>query len=446
MVSLAILAVLALGLFITTVISVAKVQRLTREKESAESNLAQAISASQMNDDWERLKQEAGGDGVVPYLSGQMRSVNRLVTGNARSTLDEEQLRSLLGLDENAPVKPLIPMIRDMRDELAAAESSRSSAEQSAATARRDYEEARNSIGALQDSHDRTIEALTGQIDTLQAEVDDLRQGFEEGVEFAQADKDDAINDYKAKLTSAETVKQQLNERVQTLEDLVARLRGDTERSSLRPGAEDALVDGTVVNVTPATNEVYLSRGRREKVVLGMTFEVYPIGTTIVRDIDGEYPAGKATIEVIRIDQTSSVARVIRQSRGNPVVVGDVIANAVYDPNKTYTFVVYGNFDTNDDFVATAQEANEIRGIINEWGGTVENDISGNTDFVVLGRRPILPPQPKLDDPPAIVSRYQMLVRQQREYDRLFQTASSTSIPVLNQNRLFTLTGLYADR
>ena len=35
------------------------------------------------------------------------------------------------------------------------------------------------------------------------------------------------------------------------------------------------------------------------------------------------------------------------------MVSGDVIANAVYDPKKSYRFVVFGAFDTDGDGVAT---------------------------------------------------------------------------------------------
>ena len=107
-----------------------------------------------------------------------------------------------------------------------------------------------------------------------------------------------------------------------------------------------------------------------------------------------------------------------------------------------YNFVVFGNFDTNNDFVYTPQERSELAALVEEWGGRVESDISGETDFVVLGQRPTLPPAPKIDDPIEIVQRYRRLAQEQRKYDDLFNTASNTGIPVLNQNRFYTLTGL----
>ncbi len=448
MVFLAILGLLSLALFVTTVISVAKVQRLTREKESAEANLAEAIPADQRGDDWDRLRQEAGTQGVVPYLNDAYRQAARLVTGSSRDDIEEMQnaVRAELELGDEASVPPLLPAIRELQTEIGNLEDALAAAQEDAATARRDYRDVEDRLEEAKDEHEETIAALTREVDRYQSELQAARTNFETTL----ADVEDRIQrmrrDGEETIRELEDENRALDRSVQTLEALVARLRGDVAEDTLRPGAEDALVDGTIVGINPGANEVFISRGRREKIVLGMTFEVYPIGTTIVREADGGYPPGKATIEVIRIDETSSACRIIRSSRGNPVVVNDVIANAVYDPRKTYHFVVFGTFDTNEDGFATVQEEQEIRAIINEWGGEVSDELNGNTDFVVLGRRPILPPEPKLDDPPELIQRYRRLVQQQRRYDELFEAAQATSIPVLNQNRLFTLTGLHADR
>ena len=111
-----------------------------------------------------------------------------------------------------------------------------------------------------------------------------------------------------------------------------------------------------------------------------------------------------------------------------------------------YSFTVFGNFDTNQDGTATAQEIHDIRAIINAWGGETSEDLQGDTDFLVLGERPILPPQPSADAPIEVIQRYLQLQRAVQKYDELFETARDTGIPVLNQNRLYTLTGLYARR
>jgi hypothetical protein len=221
----------------------------------------------------------------------------------------------------------------------------------------------------------------------------------------------------------------------------IARLQGERNRDTIKPTDEFALVDGEVVGLDATDNNVFINRGRRQKIVLGMTFEVYPNAAAIRPGTSGEYNRGKATVEVVKIDENGATARIIRNPRGNPIVRGDVIANAVYDPNKQYTFLVFGNFDANGDGRATADEQNEIKAVISEWGGKTVDSLAGDVDFLVLGQRPILPPQPPSSATEAVVLEYIRLQRLVQEYDRVQQQAAATSVPILNQNRLYTLTG-----
>ncbi len=200
-------------------------------------------------------------------------------------------------------------------------------------------------------------------------------------------------------------------------------------------------MDGEVIGLDAVDGHLFINRGRNHKVVLGLTFEIYSNASQIRPDSSGDYPGGKATVEVIKIDDNSSVCRVIRNPRGNPVVKGDVIANVVYDPKKTYKFMIYGNFDTNRDGRATPDEQVEIRAIIEEWGGVVAESLGGDVDFLVLGSKPIAPPQPPASASSDVIKNFLQEQRRVKEYENILQQAVATSIPILNQNRLYTLTG-----
>jgi hypothetical protein len=118
-----------------------------------------------------------------------------------------------------------------------------------------------------------------------------------------------------------------------------------------------------------------------------------------------------------------------------------VVANAIYDPNKVYTFLVYGNFDANGDGIATQHEAEDVKAVIAAWGGKTTSELTGDVDFLVLGQRPQLPPRPGVNSPLPVVLEYQRIDQMANRYDELFQQATSTSVPVLNENRLYTLIG-----
>lgn len=437
-VSLVVLFVFALGLFATTVIFFAKAQNLQKDLTAAEATMREAVDSTDAR--WSELNAAAGNVPVVTWLDNNFSTLARMTIGRGNATLEqiEGRVNDLL----QGSGTSLIAAIESRDQEIQSLQTSVKSAQAAAAAARADLQAKNREIEGIREDYNRSSAALTAQIESYRAELDSLRDGVQGSTSEHIEMMEEARNQFAAEISN---LQRELNSRRNEIERLETIVRG-FDRSGTRLLAEDeaALTDGTVVGLNPVANEVFISRGQRDNMVLGMTFEVYSSGSRVAPDADGEYPAGKATIEVIRIDENSSVARVLRESRGNPIIEGDLILNPVYDPNKVYRFVVYGNFDTNKDFIYTPQERSDITSIVEEWGGQIDSDISGETDFVVLGQRPVLPPAPKIDDPIEIVQRYRRLAQEQRKYDELFDTASNTGIPVLNQNRFYTLTGLGA--
>ena len=123
-----------------------------------------------------------------------------------------------------------------------------------------------------------------------------------------------------------------------------------------------------------------------------------------------------------------------------------MIANAVFNPDYRFKFLVHGLFDVNNDGTPSVADADYVRRRVIEWGGElVEGDeLTGDLDFIVLGEQPpMLAPLP----PDAGDAEFRAFL-QQREarevYDRLFEQASRAQIPVLNWNRFETLTGMTA--
>ena len=435
-VSLVVLFVFALGMFATTVIFFAKSQDLDKQLSSAKSDLNEAVSAR--DERWQELRTASGSQAVVPWLDDQFSSLSRIVTGRGTATLEQIQTRidNLLGPNAGS----LVAAIEARDSQLSQLSRSEAQARAAADAARADLRAKNEELEAIREDYERSTATLAAQIDGYESELSGLRTEVNDLKDEHIGEMDEARAQFNGEVSN---LQRELNSRRNEIERLETIVQG-FDRSGTRLLAEDeaALIDGTVVGLNPASNEIFISRGRLDNMVLGMTFEVYAANTSVRPNADGDYPSGKATVEVIRIDENSSVARVLRSIRGNPIIEGDSILNPVYDPNKVYNFVVFGNFDTNSDFIFTPQERTDLIALVEEWGGRVESDISGETDFVVLGQRPVLPPAPKIDDPIEIVQRYRRLAQEQRKYDELFNTANNTGIPVLNQNRFYTLTGL----
>ncbi len=444
------ITVFALGtlvFFVLFVVFLAKSQRLGNDLDTAKSDRAAAIRDDEKDDRWEEIKrqaQAAGGKGAVRYLDQSLSDTMKLVTGNRKETPEglKEKISKSLG-EGAAPLWSVLASkdkeIADLNAKLAQAQADRNNAQD-------DLKAASDRIAKIQEENRATVTALNaeiggikGELDRYRAGVEDTQSSMEKRVEDLRAENSRTGSELQGKVDS-------LQQELLVKQEQLDKALGKNEKERLKPGEESALVDARIVGVNPGSNQVYVGVGRKQHAVLGMTFEIYSVGTIIRPDAEGNYPQGKASIELVRVDENSSLARITRQARGNPVIPGDAAANAVYDPKKTYTFCVFGNFDTNNDSVPTPQESADIEALIRDWGGQLSDGISGSTDFLVLGDRPILPPEPKPEDPIELIQRYLKLKQNVQRYDELLDTAKRTSIPILNQNRLFTLTGFSPQR
>ncbi len=446
MIAVAITGTLALTFLVLNFVLLAQVQKQANNVQLRQNELDDAVRSAERDDRWALLRQQAQdqNQGVVRFLDSRMQQTAQLVTGSSRDSADTVNQRITAAMGEGGG--SLLSLVESQRSEIANLERRLEQAEADSEAARSDLQASQDRVGALEDEHRGTVGALRDEIDTYKTDADTYRSelettknDMEDRVEEIRADADTNIRALESDISDLES-------RLAIANDQIRTLRIERSEEGLRPSDEAALVDGRIIGVNSATGEVTIDLGREDRLVLGLSFEVYPGGSSIRPSPSGEYPAGKAAVEVIRIDGTSATCRVIRRTSGNPLLVGDAVANAVYDPNKVYSFAVYGNFDTNNDGIPTRQERADIRNLIAEWNGQVSEDVQGDTDFLVLGARPLLPPQPRPDDPVELIQRYLMLRNEVQKYDDMFAQAEATGIPVLNQNRLYTLTGLRGRR
>ncbi|GAB4551515.1 MAG: hypothetical protein Tsb0013_13600 [Phycisphaerales bacterium] len=439
-ITIGLLSVTTVALFVTTVIFVAEARKQEGFTRDAQTALSEALGSNGRDANWESIKQKAGNQGVVPYLTDQNRELIGLIGGRPSSddvTTLQERINAM-----GADGQDLMQFVSGLQSDIVRLEEEKTQAEREKQAAIADRESAYARLESVRQDAQATRQRLTSEIDALQAEVDVYRSNVTSTTQAIENQLASAEQEYDASVAELQTELRTANDEIAQLAEQVRRLTGETRDDRLSPRSEEALVDGLIVDVDTQQNEVYINRGEVDNVVLGMTFEVYGRGVSIRPNERGEYPRGKATIEVIRIEASNAVARILTSARGNPILPSDRIVNAVWDPNKEYRFVVFGNFDANLDGFATPAERAKIEAIITEWGGVIEDELTGRTDFVVLGERPLLPPEPRADDPFAVVDLYLQKRDIVERYNTLFEDAGQRSIPVLNQNRLYTLTGL----
>jgi len=446
-ITVTILGVLLLAAFILAIMFYGQKQKAEADLDIANEALVKFIpEAERQRDDVVRYVELADAErkSVVMYLKDSLEEAMRRVTGSNEDTLPDLELK-LADID-GADSLPLLLVVAQRDKSITTLERRLADAERARNDAQSDLQAEIDRNNALAAERRATVAALSEEVGRLSEDVD----AYGTNVNAVVAQNNERVDNIRRTSSERESALQdsiaELEEQTLVLQQVIDQLRAEQDSFKLAPLAEHSLIDGRVVGATVADRQVFIDLGQDQRVVLGMTFEVYASGTDIRPDSDGEFPAGKATIEITRVGDNTSVARVVRETRGQPVVEGDVIANAAYDPDKIYYFVVFGDFDTNHDGQATSAERGSLISLVEEWGGKVGDEITGQTDFLVLGERPVLPPAPSPDAPLPLIQEY---IRKQslvQKYDALFRTATQTAIPVLNENRFYTLTGLYADR
>lgn len=442
-VTITILGAMSLAFFVTTMIFYGNAQSAQTEKESMEEDVRVFVSPQEREHAAIRaIRDEATRERktVVGYLASNQSELMKTIVGDASTGMSE--LRTELGAIEGTEEGSLIELVERLQGRIDTLQEQLSVADAERVAAQKMAEAEAARVAEIEAEFTNSASYMQGEVQTYGDELAQMSAGFNSIEQRLNSE----IERLRAEFTERErTLQQAADELIQeniVLQDQIARLLGEGGVRGVMPLNEESLADGRVNQVSPLDNEVVLSIGREQKAVLGMTFAVYDDPTDIREDpMTGEYPAGKAVVEIIKVEPTYSRARIISSSEGNPIVRGDVVANAVYDPTKTYKFVVDGLFDIDGDGTASRFERDTLEALIERWGGVLVDEIQGDTDFVVLGEKPVLPPAPSRTAPVAAIQEYVRLQQEIARYDNLLLKAESTSMPVLNANRLRTLIG-----
>jgi type II secretory pathway pseudopilin PulG len=422
------------------------------QRNSATENLAQEQQlrmelireSENQRGDISQLKNEARDNrkSLVGYLVDRSKSYRQFVTGNGDS--DVPMTRTAFGLSDDDD------RLADSYDSLLQENRLLSGR---AKEAEQRLQDVQASMRQMSSEHSAFKTASNERVNSVQGTI----SGYAQAAEQYRQDTTKTQNDYLRAIDDNNTRhKQEISE----LQEEIANLSGnesvlksrldelrkvvDSIRVSPRNPAE--LVDGRVVDVLGSSGQVFINLGRNDRIRPGMTFRVYEdAGKIRIDERTGQYSTGKASIQVIKVAENTATARITNGSTGRPIVRGDVIANAVFNPEHRFKFLVYGNFDVDGNGRSTFNEGDYIRSRIIEWGGeVVEGDqLTGDLDFLVLGDVPeqvfvdLLPPNASDEEINAMVMKREAYER----YEELFEQAINAQIPVLNWNRFRLLTG-----
>lgn len=433
------LVIFGFGFVASLLLAIVLFTRLSAQQQQADEarqQLDQFVSARERNDPEVRSLVQAGGDSVVGELLQRNLQLRALISSNQE--LDAEALQQQLAQANIDP--PLVSTVETLRAELAAREARIDQLQQDMNQALARAQTAEQEMNQLKQQYDESVNSLEQQLasatsafQAYQQQVDDMAAQLTQQVTQVRQEREQQLGEMQ---TQADRLQQEAATLRQRLLNATGGAAGVQAPEIIQP-------DARIMSVTDNGGRIYLNRGRKDRLVLGTTFEVFP-SSAAVKPEESDELRGKATVEVIEVGENSSIARVVRRERGRLVQEGDQLINLAYDPNATYTFMVFGEFDIDNTGEPTTADRQRIEGMINRWGADLADDLSYEVDFLVLGNEPPQPdPLPRDVIDPQRLREHAQAQREFEQYQALEEQARSMSIPVLNQNRFLALVGYY---
>jgi hypothetical protein len=203
------------------------------------------------------------------------------------------------------------------------------------------------------------------------------------------------------------------------------RLKSELERRHAMAGAPAATPQTAPVTTIPLQADgivsevngesISINLGEADRVVPGMTFEVYDARATLpeLETYATNNPQSRGWIEVVKVGNGQSVCKVLQRA-AIPVRKGDEIFNFIYQRGQANHFAVAGNFST---------PRKTVTDLITRWGGAVDPAVMPQTTYLVLGA------------PPAGAER--------QAYDAARSQAEQFKIPIVSEERFNLLIRYY---
>lgn len=408
-----------------------------RQAEQAEAELNQYVNPQQRESPTVQRILDAGEDSVVGQLLRTNQALRSVIGANDLAPDAIRERAASIVEDDN--VSPLLDELAAQVAELEEVRRRLAAAEQRAAEAQRLAEQRLEEKNELQSEFDSRVQQISSRY------FDETQTNFQRRITTLQ-------NNFSEVEGRLERVRNDSQQTIEELEDRVDELEAERERLQQlisdfkKQTVGESVVarpDGELLTVDEDSDSVYINLGSEDQLLLGITFEVFEQGEPVEYD-EASDQRGKATIQVVEINETSARARVVRRSRNAFLREGDPIVNVVYDPEQKFHFFVYGAFDLTGSGEATLDQQQRIEDIILKWGGVVDEEFGYQSDFLILGERPE-PPEPLAPDviDPEKIAEFNRKQEVYQRYQELASEAQQLLIPVLNQNRFLTLIGQY---
>jgi hypothetical protein len=292
------------------------------------------------------------------------------------------------------------------------------------------------------------VQDITAERDSLAQHAQEVQDSYDQLKALMQKSADEQVQTLLTDLENERDKSSNLNQQLLKTEaelkvasDSLKDCRDKLGQYTGQPDNEPQIrqPDGEILLVDEYSKIVHINIGSEQHVYPGLTFGVYEQNVPIPKD-----GKGKGEIEVFNIAKNMSTARITKSDPTNPILKGDVVANLVWSKDKPNIFVVSGEFDLDGNGTNDPEADNKIKALIENWGGKIEDAVSVNTTFVVLGTPPTVLERPTYDQlaiDPLAMDKYEASLKRLDDYKQVLKQAQALNIPILNYDRFLYLIG-----
>jgi hypothetical protein len=304
-------------------------------------------------------------------------------------------------------------------------------------------------------SYDNAMAAALEKEEFLQAEKDILQQEVNANTEdynklraMLEQTTDQRVKDALANLDQERANREQINQELLKTQAQLVLTEGKMKRAQdqvaiIKPppdsNAPAMVADGKIIIADINSKIVHINIGSKHHVYRGLTFVVYDKNAPFPKD-----GMGKAEIEIFDVQETTSAARIINPNIRRPILRDDSIANLIWDSQKENVFVVAGEFDLDGKGGQDDDAISKITALIRKWGGRVDNEISVETNFLVLGKTPQVLRKPtfeQIEIDPQAMEKFEASQKRRDNYNTIQAQAQNLWIPVFTYDRFLYFTG-----
>ena len=253
-----------------------------------------------------------------------------------------------------------------------------------------DEKEAAQKIKAAQD-----LLALTRKtMEDLNTQLKDEKQRSLEKENQLKGELAEAIKESENVNTNFKDYRAKKDSEISSIKNDLAEVTSENEKMKIKINGYEREVfdrpDGQIVKVASRLQSVFINIGSEDGLPQNETFSIYD--QDVINFDKGKH---KAKIEVTRIYPYRAEARITEEDPTNPILSGDHVLTATWDPGNKVKFAVAGAFDLDGDIFDDREKL--IRMIERNGGevvathdseGTITGKIDASVRYIVVGNPP----------------------------------------------------------